>query len=495
MKNTIIEIPNVDTWEPKPEDVLATYGKTIIHMPIAQVLGLQDADQLNYFTMNSKKCYNSLVMKAHTTHYFNYFEKFYDPEHELLAIIAHMKFMIDTSKAYDMNNFIYDELVYILTKKMQEKVRAMVDKNYNLELQYKNITENLQYTDEHAKIMLCISIFMNFCIPLITHFISSRKLIVDEFIMQNFDQIMHLYSDKADIYSKLNETAYTNIAKSVAKNPIIWGQQDIRGKDDVTHTYMSVRDIILNIMPKYTFDRSIISLNFTSIQMNLSRQVLDIQYEFSYVALSSSKRDEDNLSDYDKYESNLIKQSEALYVQSKVNANDTMKNLDVRFGPFDKWEIDFYLQRLRNENGHVGNRFQQQLVFNLFYKYFGDVVSVYDTNNEDFVKMMLTAKKILLQNNMIILPYIISGHVDKLIGRKSINKKEMAKMESISYFDQVTNKYRNDKIKKNILSMIATMISSDFSIIDYHNREIDGKKIITVPDIIMEETLIYTLLI
>ena len=132
---------------------------------------------------------------------------------------------------------------------------------------------------------------MNFCIPLITHFISSRKLIVDEFIMQNFDQIMHLYSDKADIYSKLNETAYTNIAKSVAKNPIIWGQQDIRGKDDVTHTYMSVRDIILNIMPKYTFDRSIISLNFTSIQMNLSRQVLDIQYEFSYVALSSSKRD------------------------------------------------------------------------------------------------------------------------------------------------------------------------------------------------------------
>lgn len=204
---------------------------------------------------------------------------------------------------------------------------------------------------------------------------------------------------------------------------------------------------------------------------------------------------EDNLSDYDKYESNLIKQSEALYVQSKVNANDTMKNLDVRFGPFDKWEIDFYLQRLRNENGHVGNRFQQQLVFNLFYKYFGDVVSVYDTNNEDFVKMMLTAKKILLQNNMIILPYIISGHVDKLIGRKSINKKEMAKMESISYFDQVTDKYRNDKIKKNILSMIATMISSDFSIIDYHNREIDGKKIITVPDIIMEETLIYTLLI
>lgn len=271
----VLNIPKVDSWKPEPEDVIATFGKTIIIIPVEQTLGLQNADQLNYFTMNSKKCYNSLVMKTHTTHYFNYFEKFYDPEHELLAVICHIKYMIDTTKSYDASNFITDELSYILTPRMRQKVQAMVERNYDLELQYKNITENLQYTDEHAKIMLCISIFMNFCIPLITHFISSRKIIVDEFIMQTFDQIMHIYSDKADIYAKLHETAYTNVSKSVAKNPIIWDRQDIRGKDDVTHTYMSVRDIILNIMPKYTFDRSIISLDFTSIQMNISRQVLD----------------------------------------------------------------------------------------------------------------------------------------------------------------------------------------------------------------------------
>ena len=204
---------------------------------------------------------------------------------------------------------------------------------------------------------------------------------------------------------------------------------------------------------------------------------------------------EDNISDYDKYESNLIKQSEALYIQSKVNAFETMKNIDITFGPFDKWEIEFYMNRLRNENGSISNRFQKQMVFNLFYKYFGDTVCVYDTNDEDFIKMMLTAKKILLKNNMILLPYIISGHVDKLIGRKSVNKKEMTQMESISYFQRVNDRYRNDKIKKNILGMIATMISSDFSIIDYNNREIDGKRITSVPGIIMEEGLIYTLLI
>ncbi len=191
----------------------------------------------------------------------------------------------------------------------------------------------------------------------------------------------------------------------------------------------------------------------------------------------------------------MIKQSEALYIQSKVNAHETMKNIDITFGPFDPWEIEFYKERLRNDNGAISNKFQRQMVFNLFYKYFGDTVCVYDTNDDDFIKMMLTAKKILLKNNMILLPYIISGHVDKLIGRKSVNKKEMTQMESISYYQKVSDRYRNDKIKKTILGMIATMISSDFSIIDYNNRNIDGKKISTIPGIIMEEGLIYTLLI
>jgi hypothetical protein len=96
---------------------------------------------------------------------------------------------------------------------------------------------------------------------------------------------------------------------------------------------------------------------------------------------------------------------------------------------------------------------------------------------------------------MIVLPYIISGKVEKVVGRKSVNKKELVKLESSPYYDMIMKKYRNEKIVKNILSMIATIISSDFSIIDYYNHEIDGRHIDTVPDIIIEEVLMYTLLI
>lgn len=172
-----------------------------------------------------------------------------------------------------------------------------------------------------------------------------------------------------------------------------------------------------------------------------------------------------------------------------------MNNIDALYGPFDQWMIDFYKERLKNEKGVIINSFQKQMIFNLFYKMFGDVESIYAINANDYVKLMLAAKNMLLQSNMIILPYVISGKVDKIVGRKSVNKKELIKLESSAYYDMIMKKYRNDKIVKNILSMVATIISSNFSIIDYYNHDIDGKKIDTIADIVIEEVLMYTLLI
>ena len=222
---------------------------------------------------------------------------------------------------------------------------------------------------------------------------------------------------------------------------------------------------------------------------------ITIEYEFNYISLSSSKRDEDNLSDFDKYESNLIKQDESLYLQSKINCEETMNRIDTIYGPFDEWELSFYRDRLKKNNGIIINSFQKQMIFNMFYKEFLDTESAYAINANDYVKLMLAAKRILQTNQMIILPYIISGKVEKLIGRKSVNKKEMQRLQASSYYSQIVAKYHNDKIVKNILSMIATIISSDFTIIDYYNRNIDGQRINTVPDIIIEEILAYTLLI
>ena len=52
-------------------------------------------------------------------------------------------------------------------------------------------------------------------------------------------------------------------------------------------------NILINIMPKYRYDGNLVHLNFKSILRNTEYQITDIEYEYDYSNLSSSKRDED----------------------------------------------------------------------------------------------------------------------------------------------------------------------------------------------------------
>lgn len=273
-------------------------------------------------------------------------------------------------------------------------------------------------------------------------------------------------------------------------------KQDIRGKDTITHSMGAVRNIVLNIMPKYTFDQNMVSLNYTSIQKSNKYQVTDIQYEYSYVSLSSSRREgEDNTSDFDRFESNLTKADESKYLQIKFNYEYIMNIIEHDWGPFDPKEMLFYKREMKNSNGEIMNTFQRQLVFNIFYKYFKDTISINAINEDDYIKLIIAAKKMLRKGEMGYLPYIISGKVVKIVSRKTLNKKEISEMEASQYYPLVVEKYKNPKIIQQILGTIATIITSTFNVIDYNDPELNGKTINVETRIIIEETLMYVLLI
>ena len=139
-----------------------------------------------------------------------------------------------------------------------------------------------------------------------------------------------------------------------------------------------------------------------------------------------------------------------------------------------------------------GNPF---LIFNLFYKYFGDTVSINAINIRDYIKLMLAAKRMLQSSKMAYLPYIISSKVNKIVSRKALNKKEQIEMEQSQFFPKIQEKYQNDKVESQILGTIATLITSNFSIIDFHNKELHGQQIQVESRFIIEEALLYILLI
>lgn len=489
----------VDDWISNEEDLIFKHADKKIILPVAEYYGLKTDKlcELDCFIISPKRCYNRPEMRIHTTHYLNYFEKFYDPEHELLIVYYQLKYIMDFNKEYNKTNFISDLNKYIIhNRSILKKLFIMNEDNYLIPLKAKKgrSVKSLQYTTRHGKILMQMSMLMNMVLPLITHFVHLKNIDnIDGTLLEIFDEILDL-SD-VDMYNKLYETSISEVKRNQNVHTPLWNMQDIRGKNVTTHAMASIENIILNIMPKYCYNQNVISFNFISIRKNTRYKITDIKYEFNFTLLSSSNRDEDFNSDFDKFESYLIKQNEALYLQNKVNCQETMNEIEKQFGPFDYDEIDFCINALEENGTNIINGFQKDLIFNLFYKYFGDPVSINAINRIDYIKLMISAKRILEVYNMVILPYIISSKVIRIPNRKSVNKKELTKLESSPLWQQIKDKYRNPKIEEYILGQIAIILSSEFKIIDYDDEYLNSKIIECIPDIVCEEFMIFVLMI
>ena len=493
-----VDIPpfiDVDSWIPNEEDKIFRHVKGSIILPVAEYYGIADNDGLNHFALNSKKSYNSDHLREHLCHYINYFEKFYDPEKELLAIYYKLKYLIDYEPSYTTAHLKFDIYRYILSDRIFYKARQMNRDNYSLNLVYKNSRNpEFQYSDKHGAILMEISLLMNIIIPLISHFAYVRnEKNIKYYLLDMFDMIFKKYH--TDIIAKLYETSSSTIEANKKKNSILWDMQNIRGKSVYTHSIQTVENIILLIIPKYTYSGHIIKYNYESIQGITKYQITDIDFGFNLKSVSSSIRDEDNNSEFDKYEAHIVKQDESLYVQNKVNCEETMKLIELEFGPFDENEINFMMREMSANGNQVINAFQKHLIFNLFYRYFGDSQSINAINKRDYVILIIAAKKILIHNKMIALPYIISGRVDRLVQRHSINKKDMLKLEASQYYPIIKNKYKNDKILTIIRGIIGTIMCSRFTIISYDDPNIHGLPVPTISDYIIEEVLKYIVMI
>ena len=200
-------------------------------------------------------------------------------------------------------------------------------------------------------------------------------------------------------------------------------------------------------------------------------------------------------SEFDKFESFLSKADQGLLVHNQVACDDAMNTIEIMYGPFDDAEIEFYRRRLSDGTKCTVNSFQKDLVFNLFFKHFGDTQTINAINLNDYIMLIIAARRILEASGMVLLPYIISSKVVRLAGRKNVNKKELTKLESSPLWEKIKEKYRNDKIEKHILGIIAVILSSEFEIVDPMDKELDGQKIVVIPELICEEILMYITLI
>lgn len=516
--------PPIDVWIPQPQDRVFTHIRGAIIAPIHRLLGLADDNpantMLDYFYITAKRCYNSdtkmkdgqlsIGFRDHCVNYMNYFEKFYDKEHQLLELYANIKYLIDCkTDSYHLNLFLNDLWKYFIdpnhsyqAQSLNYKLDKMNLEQYNLELSYQNSKSPvLEYTNIHAKLLLKISVMQNMMIPLITHFIAKKKisaLEVKNVLLRSFDMLFQatkmIYN--IDLVSKIHETTFSNVTKNSVSNSILWDMQNIRGRNSTTHSIETVENIIMQIIPKYTYDKNIIHFNYNAINRDIKFRVTDVPYEYSFVVLSSTIRDDDNNSECDKFEAHAVKLNEAIFIQTITNTKKTMERIELKYGPYDEKEILFYYKEMSRNGKFVVNSLQKILVDYLFAKEFEDTQAVRIVNIKQYIMLIITARRLLASYKMFQLPYMIGGKVNRVVNRKNINKKEIEKIKQSKYYPFIHEKYNNEKIEQDvILGLIAQILSSEFQTIDYYNRENNGLTLHVVPDIISEEICRFIMLI
>lgn len=489
----------VDKWIPEEEDKILRETKGAIILPITKMYNLEGKESLDQFVIK-KRGHDSDKMREHIVHYINYFEKFYDTDKELISVYCYIKCMIDLEDNYTEDMFIKDIHRCVFSLNMLMKIERMNRDNF---LYYNgdkkrtklNMAENLIYDFNHKSMLYKLSLMIKILVPLMNQFVNKNKLNVFKFIVKIFDSL-DVYFPDVDLYSKLYETTETNTCKNKSNNHILWSKQDIRGINPTTHSLEAIENVILNVIPKYKYKQNAVSLNYVSINKTNDYKVTGIEYSHDFKPLSSSKRDEDSNSEYDKFESYLIKQDESLYLQNKVNCYTTMRYLERIYGPFDEEEINLYKKELKSETcGIVKHPFQEEMLFNLFYKYFGEPRSIKAINNEDYIKLIIIAKRMLEAKDFLMLQYVISSRIVKYVARKKLNKAESDKLKSSEKYTRIMNTYKNKMIEDKILSIIATILASDFKMIDYENKNVNGEILPILPDYLSDEIERYVLMV
>lgn len=498
-KIDLTNTPEVDRWMPtNPDDEIFRTTESRIYAPLHIFFNMSDNSSIDFFNLKAKRCYNSDNIRQQFVQYINYFEKYYDPEHELLINYSHIKYMIDYVDKYTQEDLFDDIFKYIFTPVMLTKIDLMVKRNYKFNLNNGKKTNNvsLQYTDAHAILLLNFSMMQKFTIPLVSHYIAIRKYPSNEIndaLMSFYYRILAMFKS-VDMMSKLYETVMSSVKRSKKKNKL-WDMQNIRSINPTTHTIESVENIPLQLSPKYKFNQHIISFNFSAIRQNIGYKILDISYNYTFVPLSSSLRDEDNNSKIDKYEANLEKTDENMHMFIKANKMTTMKAImnHSGLGPITDEEIDFYRKELTKNGGQIMNRFQQELVNLSVYKYFGDPITSKFTNKDEYIALMIASKR-LLSSYFVIIHEIIGGRVVRLVDRKSINKKDMEKVKASPTWQKIVNLFRNPAKEEQVMSYMAIILSSEFAFISYDDPELNGQKIELQPEVICEEFMRFILI-
>ncbi len=493
----------VDEWKPKPEDEILTVNGNLVIIPFEKIFKQESVKTINTFIIKKPVYARKLANTIHKEtgeeskgicHYINYFIKYYDKDNELVLSYLKLKYLVDNKKKPIKSAKAFKKALYkiLITPSLKEKIRKMVEDNYYVKLNSneKNgvkYPEQLEITEDHAKIMMMISVSMKIMIVPLYHYLTSYNLLKMVVAADFFIDLFYAFSDTIDIYNKLFITVKTRVQRNASVNPA-WKQREILGVNPTIFTNKLLqRNIISENMFKYTFEKNIVNFNAVIIDKHLE-YFLREEFEHNLIELTNEK-DSEGLSGLDKLEMNSFKIDESLLILSEVNIRDTIRKVRKSINvSLSKDEIEFY------KDNHKINKLQMELVNYYFVKYFGGFSDLNALKRKQYLKLLILLKKKLQYQGLVFLPQILTGNIVKLNKRTIQNSKFLNKIEGSSFYQSLVHEKfptLGELGKENlILNLLSTLLNSTFTFVDYDMPDRLGEEIeIKNQDVLSDEFL------
>ena len=210
----------INTWKPTSNQIYVEPDGKIFICNFDKILQQPKLSKYNKFYIKKGSYENQLDI---ITHYTNFFIANYDTDEELIAAYLKIKFAIDEEQRFNKDNmdalisFIYEVL---FTDTIIEKIKVMVEENYLDDIETdseekkrkyqkneKKHLESLEFTNQHIKILLCISFAMKIMCPAMLHYHAIHAIKIEK----DSDNIFRFYKPLFDIFSvikKHDDTAH-----------------------------------------------------------------------------------------------------------------------------------------------------------------------------------------------------------------------------------------------------------------------------------------------
>lgn len=512
-------IPPIGKFKPSKRSTFVEADSKNMVAHFSKLYGTENISALEKFTIQKISYDNQLDQICK---HINFFEYKYDTDHELMLAYLKIKYEIDyrkrfripigsTQREIDKHIRMFVPYMYEIIFKetnIVQHIEDFVEENYLDDINSTNnandtreYLESLEFTNDHIKLMLKISMGMRLISPVIFHYFFVNGVKTPKYSDRIYLCYRNLFDDVFDthgvnIFNKLFVYVKSKVISSFKQNQKIVDKREIFGEDVSTTIASFIRNCVISEnMVKFAFPSTWDEKHnqykentkgFVKVIVNKQLQYYMKEVYAKNLTEVSSAKNTDGLSGADKMEMNIAKMDEGKALLAELNVEMAIKRIKKTIDiPVENWEID-YLDNYWNPSP-----LQISLITLYYSEYFGNIRdTILITRRELIYLALLLKKKLLLENGWckgdgvngqpikVCIPYILTGKFEgRHTTRQIRNAKYLNDLENDPYYQELQNgelKYVLIIHKDEIRSIISEIIGSNFTYITPEDRELLG---------------------